>query len=119
MLDSIIIFIIAALSGLGVGSGGLLVIYLTLIKNTPQLAAQGANLIFFILASLSSLLFNLPKRRIPFGAVAVMTALGIAGSFAGTYFASLLSPYVLRKIFGFMLVLSGLYAIKKSPNKRK
>ena len=117
MLDFIVIFVIAALSGLGVGSGGLLVIYLTLVNGTPQLAAQGANLIFFILASLSSLLFNLPKRRIPFGAVAIMTVLGIAGSFIGTYFATLLSPEILKKIFGFMLVLSGLYALKRKKPK--
>ena len=113
MFDSIIIFVIAALSGLGVGSGGLLVIYLTLVRNTPQLTAQGANLIFFILASFSSLVFNLTKRKIPFLAVAIMSAVGIVGSFAGTYLASVLSPEMLRKIFGFMLVGSGLYALKK------
>lgn len=113
MKDFIAIFIIAALSGLGVGSGGLLVIYLTLIEKMPQLAAQGANLIFFILASLSSLIFNLPKRRIPYGAVIVMSALGICGSFLGTYFASVLPAQVLKKIFGVMLVGSGLFALKK------
>ena len=112
MKDFIAIFVIAALSGLGVGSGGLLVIYLTLINKMPQLAAQGANLIFFILASLASLIFNLPKRRIPYGAVFVMSALGICGSFLGTYLASILSAEVLRKIFGAMLVGSGLYALK-------
>ena len=113
MKDFIVIFIIAALSGLGVGSGGLLVIYLTLIEKVPQLTAQGANLIFFILASLSSLIFNLPKRRIPYGAVLLMSALGICGSLAGTYFASVIPAEVLRKIFGFMLVGSGLFALKK------
>lgn len=113
MLNSIIIFVIAVLSGLGVGSGGLLVIYLTLVKSTPQLTAQGANLIFFILASFASLAFNLTKRKIPFLAVTIMSVIGIIGAFAGTYIASLLSPEILRKIFGFMLVASGLYALKK------
>ena len=113
MKDFIVIFIIAALSGLGVGSGGLLVIYLTLVEKVPQLTAQGANLIFFILASLSSLVFNLPKRRIPYTAVLLMSAVGIAGSFLGTHLASVLPAEVLRKIFGVMLVGSGLYALKK------
>lgn len=113
MKDFIVIFIIAALSGLGVGSGGILVIYLTLIEKVPQLTAQGANLIFFILASLASLIFNLPKRRIPYGAVILMSALGICGSLVGTYFAAMLPAEVLRKIFGIMLVGSGLYALKK------
>jgi len=113
MKDFIVVFIIAALSGLGVGSGGLLVIYLTLIEKVPQLTAQGANLIFFILASLASLVFNLPKRRIPYGAVILMSVLGIVGSLIGTHFAAALPAEVLRKIFGVMLVGSGLYALKK------
>lgn len=113
MKDFIVVFIIAALSGLGVGSGGLLVIYLTLIEKVAQLTAQGANLIFFILATSASLILNLPKRRIPIGAVVIMSALGICGSFVGTHFASILPSEVLRKIFGFMLVGSGIYALKK------
>ena len=117
VFDFVIIFVIAALSGLGVGSGGLLVIYLTLAKSTPQVAAQGANLIFFILASFASLLFNLAKRRIPFGAVAVMIVFGIAGSLFGTYMTPLFSPDTLRKIFGFMLVFSGLFALKRKQKK--
>ena len=113
MKDFAIIFIIAALSGLGVGSGGLLVIYLTLIEKVSQLTAQGANLIFFILATSASLILNLPKRRVPAGAVLIMSALGICGSFVGTYFATLLPAEALRKIFGFMLVGSGIFALKK------
>ena len=113
MKDFLIIFVIAVLSGLGVGSGGLLVIYLTLIEKVSQLTAQGANLIFFILASLSSLIFNISRRRIPVGAVVLMSALGIGGSLIGTHIATSLPAEILRKIFGFMLVASGLYSLKK------
>lgn len=105
-------FIIAALSGLGVGSGGLLVIYLTLVENVDQLTAQGANLIFFILSSLASLILSLPKRKIPAGAVFIMIAFGICGSFIGTQLAPILPAAALRKIFGGMLVISGLKALK-------
>ena len=113
MKDFLMIFIIAVLSGLGVGSGGLLVIYLTLIEKLPQLTAQGANLIFFILASLSSLIFNISRRRIPIGAVIIMSGLGIGGSLVGTHIAAALPAEILQKIFGFMLVGSGLYSLKK------
>ncbi len=110
-MNAVTSFLIAVLSGLGVGSGGLLVIYLTLVEKVPQLTAQGTNLIFFILASLSSLIFNLSKRRIPFGAVAIMAVLGICGSLVGTRLATLFSPEILKKIFGFMLVGSGIYSL--------
>ena len=107
------VFIIALLSGLGVGSGGLLVIYLTLIENTEQLAAQGANLVFFILASLSSTLLSAKKRRIPLLAVILMAAVGISGSLMGSFTATLIPAAALRKIFGATLTCFGVAALKK------
>lgn len=46
-------FLTALLAGMGVGSGGLFVVFLTVFLDYPQLAAQGLNLYFFIL----------PRRR--------------------------------------------------------
>ena len=34
-------FLIAILSGMGMGSAGLLVVYLTMVEQVPQLTAQG------------------------------------------------------------------------------
>ena len=48
MFDIIISFICALLAGMGVGGGGILIIYLTLFKNLPQATAQGINLLFFV-----------------------------------------------------------------------
>ena len=42
---------IAILSGLGVGSAGLLVVFLTVVSELPQRTAQGVNLMFFLFAS--------------------------------------------------------------------
>ena len=89
---------IALLSGMGVGSGGLLVIYLTLIENAPQLTAQGINLLFFLFAAASSLLLHITRRRLFFGAILIMSATGILGSLIGSHLASLLPAAALRKI---------------------
>ena len=51
-----ITFLLAALSGMGVGGGGLFVIYLSLFTDTPQLVAQGMNLLFFLFFSQNSTL---------------------------------------------------------------
>lgn len=52
MMDWIIIGIVAFLTGItasmGLGGGFILVIYLTIFAQMPQLAAQGVNLIFFL-----------------------------------------------------------------------
>ena len=42
-------FLSAILSGLGVGSAGIFVLYLTLIAGFPQPEAQALNLLFFLL----------------------------------------------------------------------
>ena len=117
ILTILIVFIIAALSGMGVGGGGLFVIYLSLFTATPQLMAQGINLLFFLLCAGSSLLFHLQKRKIYFVAVAIMAGAGIVGSLLGSTVAAQIDESILRKIFGVMLVISGIITLKRSTSK--
>ena len=63
-MDMVASFLISVLAGMGVGGGGLLVIYLSLVRNIDQLAAQGINLLFFVCASLSALVVNIKKRSL-------------------------------------------------------
>ena len=107
-------FIISVLSGLGVGGGGLFVIYLVLFTDTNQLTVQGINLAFFLLSASSSLLIHLQKRRIFFLAICVMSLFGIAGAVAGAFLSMRIEEALLRKAFGVMLFLSGSVSLFKS-----
>lgn len=111
--------IIALLSGMGIGSGGLLVIYLTLLENVPQLTAQGINLLFFIFAAASSLLLHITKRKIYVGAVLLMGICGILGSLLGSSAAARLPANILGKIFGAMLVISGILSLRQKASGKK
>ena len=73
MIDFLVSCGVALLSGLGVGSGGLLVVFLTEYRAVGQLFAQGVNLIFFIFSSGASTAVNLRARNICYGAVTVMS----------------------------------------------
>ena len=106
-------FLIAALSGLGVGGGGLFVIYLSLFPDTPQILAQGMNLLFFLFSAGASVTVHLQKRHIYFGIVGIMAAAGILGSLLGAQTAEAVNQDLLRKIFGVMLVISGILSLKK------
>ncbi len=121
MINVIASFFIAALSGMGVGSGGLFVIWLTLVTNTPQIAAQGLNLLFFLFSAGASLLVHVTKRKILWSAVALLIAVGIVGSLIGNLIAGLVSSSLMKKIFGSMLIVSGSFVIfgkgKKSSVK--
>ncbi len=106
---------IATLSGMGLGSGGLLVTYLTLVETAPQLTAQGINLLFFLFASASSLLVHAGKRRMKLGAVAILALFGIAGSLWGGYVAARLPADLLGKLFGGMLTVTGILSLRRRP----
>ena len=113
MKTFVIPFLVAMISGMGLGGGGLLVIYLTLVEGTPQMLAQGANLSFFIVSALASTLFNLKKKKILWHVTLLMSACGILGALLGTLFAGAVSPNLLRKFFGAMLATAGIIGIFK------
>ena len=107
----IIAAVIAVLSGMGVGGGGLLVIYLTLFENTPQLIAQGANLCFFILSAITSTLFNAKRHKIVWKTTLAMSGAGVLAALLGSMIAGIIDPSILRKLFGGMLVLGGVNSL--------
>ena len=106
-------FLIAALSGLGVGGGGLFVVFLALFTNTPQITAQGINLLFFLFSAGSSICIHLSRRQIFGSAIIIMALFGILGSVCGAMLSSIAPQSLLRKAFGVMLVISGLLSLKK------
>ena len=58
LVDILVTLLIATLSGMGIGSGGLMVLYLTFVRHAPQLTAQGFNLLFFLFAAAASSLLR-------------------------------------------------------------
>ena len=114
MIDFLVSCGVALLSGLGVGSGGLLVVFLTEYRAVGQLFAQGVNLIFFIFSSGASTAVNLRARNICYGAVTMMSLGGTVGAIVGALVASVLDPKLLKVGFGAMLLIGGIPAFIKS-----
>ena len=104
---------------MGVGSGGLFVIWLTFATDMPQLTSQGLNLLFFLFASGASMLVHLTKRKILWGTVAFLVVSGVLGAFFGSFAAGILPTSAIRMIFGTVLFLSGLYSLFKKPKEAK
>lgn len=69
---------------LGLGGGGVLVLYLVLALGMPQLKAQGINLLFFIpCAVLSSIVYSF-KKLIDWKSVLLFAAGGLPGVLLGS-----------------------------------
>ena len=114
MIDFFVSCGVALLSGLGVGSGGLLVVFLTEYRGIGQLFAQGVNLIFFIFSSGASTAVNLRARNICYGSVLLMSLGGTIGAIVGALAASVLAPDLLRIGFGAMLLIGGIPSFIRS-----
>ncbi|MBQ7383400.1 MAG: sulfite exporter TauE/SafE family protein [Clostridia bacterium] len=112
-------FLIAVLSGMGVGGGGLFVVFLALFTDTPQITAQGINLLFFIFSSGSAVCIHLSKRQILGTAVLTMAAFGVAGAILGSLLSSVINEAILRKLFGIMLVISGIFSLMRESSPKK
>ncbi len=118
LLDIIVSFMIAVLSGLGIGSGGLLVIYLTLYAQMPQLRAQGINLVFFLFSAGASMLAHLSHRKLIAPLCILLITSGLPGALMGASLASLLPAALLRKLFGAFLITAGLLTLTKRDASR-
>ena len=103
---------------MGVGSGGLFVIYLTLLRGAPQLAAQGWNLLFYLFAAGSSLAVHIRRRALRWGLIATLAGAGLVGAYFGSALAPQIDPTILRRLFGGMLVASGGVVLLRRDGRR-
>lgn len=108
---SVAAFFIAILSGLGVGSGGLLVIWLTMVQGMDAIGARGLNLLFFIFSGSAALIFHILRKRLRYRLVIFMAIFACVGTAAGSFLGAYISASLLRRIFGGMLIISGGYTV--------
>ncbi len=109
----------AVLSGLGVGSAGIFTLYLTLLAGYPQTEAQAFNLLFFLFSAGASLLLHIRERVIPWRLVLILILCAIPGTLFGSYLARTLNPALIRKLFGGMLVLTGVPTLVRKKRRTR
>lgn len=95
------------LSGMGVGGGTLLVIYLVNLAGVTQLEAQGINLLYFLPTAGVSLIAHIKNKLVEKEAFFWCVAAGIPTAIAGSLWAVSMDTLLLRKIFGGLLVGAG------------
>jgi len=112
--------IVSVLSGaagaLGIGGGGVFLLYLMVFANVEQLKAQGMNLIFFLPIALTAIFIHLKNRLIDRYAVLVTVPFGLLGAWLGIKTASLLEGDTLRLLFGLILAAVGFHELFKKTS---
>ena len=110
-MQFLISLVLAFLSGMGVGGGGLFALYLKFFQSLGQIEVQTLNLIFFLFAAGAALAVHLLKRRIYFLPVCIMIGSGVVGSLLGSGIALSINSDILGKIFGAMLIFTGVFTL--------
>lgn len=119
MMDFIAGLICAILAAMGVGGGGLLVIYLTLVKDTPQLMAQGINLLFFLPSAFVSLMFKLKLFKSQKELILLICPAAVISSIVFCLIGGYISDTLIRRLFGIFLIFASLLQIFSFKNKTK
>lgn len=111
LLDMAVGVLMGVLTGMGIGGGGLLVMYLTVFGGMGQVAAQGCNLLFFVFASASSLYVHSRKRILDYRMIGMAVVLASVGALLGTALTGVLPEQIIRKIYGWMLIFAGVSTV--------
>lgn len=106
------------LSGLGIGGGSLLMLWLTLVVGMEQQAARTVNLLFFLPAAAVACYFRKKQGTLEIRKMLPAIAAGCLGAVLGTRFGTWLDVTVLRKGFGILLLATGIREILWKPTKK-
>lgn len=120
MLDSFPIAIPAGilfgfLSGIGIGGGSLLMIWLTLAVGLDAFTARCVNLMFFIPCALCASLFRLRQGALPIKKLTAPIILGAVMAGILSFVSAGMDTALLKKIFGGLLILTGIRELFYKP----
>lgn len=99
------------IGAMGLGGGAVLIIYLAVFTDTPQLAAQGINLIFFLPIGALAVIIYAKKGKISWKKTVPIAVGGLLGAVGGIISARLLGGELTAKLFGGLLIILGLKEI--------
>lgn len=117
-ISALIAGLLAGVIGaMGLGGGAVLIMYLSLLADIPQLKAQGINLIFFLPIALVAVSVYAFKKQIKWRTVLPLAAGGILGAVLGVFLADILGTALTSKLFGAALLFFGLKEIFSKVEK--
>lgn len=113
MLDSLPVILAVStllgfLSGLGIGGGSLLMLWLTVVLGMDHSAARSMNLLFFLPSALIACIFRWRQGTLNLKKLLPAVIAGCCGAFGFSLLSGWLDLELLRKLFGGLLVATGL-----------
>ena len=119
MIDLFVGAILGFLSGLGIGGGSLLILWLTLVLNVDPTIARGVNLLFFLPCALVAALIRWKQGSLPLKKILPAVLTGCLSALLFSLMSLRMDMSLLKKLFGGLLIVTGLREIFYKPKEKR
>lgn len=109
--------ILGFLAGLGVGGGSLLMLWLTIAVGMEYTNARIINLLFFLPTAVISTLFRHREGSVNLKKILPAIILGCVTAVAFSYIGQQVDTQYLKKLFGGLLIFTGIRELFSKPKK--
>lgn len=103
--------VLGFLTGLGIGGGSLLILWLTMAMEMEQSVARGINLLFFLPSAVIACLFHWKRGTLPLSRILPALLSGAIAAAVFTWIGTNMDVEILKKLFGVLLIATGLREI--------
>lgn len=111
--------ILGFLAGLGVGGGSLLMLWLTMVVQIDHATARTINLLFFLPSAAIATIFHRKQRSVDFKKILPAIICGCITAAFFTIVGAQFNTIVIQKLFGGLLVITGVRELFYRPRKAK
>ena len=111
--------VLGFLAGLGVGGGSLLMLWLTSVMHMDYGVAKTVNLLFFLPTALIATLFHKKQGSVDIPKILPGIIFACIAAAVFSYIGKHMDTTLLKKLFGGILILTGLRELFYRPRKPK
>lgn len=108
MVEILVGAVLGFLSGLGVGGGSLLLLWLTLVMGVDQPTARVMNLQFFLPCALIATIFRWKRSKPDWKLTLPAVGAALLGALLGNRLCPVLDMDILKKALGVLFLLTGI-----------
>lgn len=124
MLESLPVTLIVGtvlgfLSGLGIGGGSLLILWLTIALHMDPLTARSINLLFFIPSAVVACIMRLKQGNLKIKPLLPAIIAGCIAAALFSWVSTILDVQILKKLFGIILLAAGLRELFYRPRNAR
>ena len=117
-VSAVIGAVLGFLSGLGVGGGSLLILWLTLVLGLEQSQARSINLLFFFFCAIPACLIRSRRTQIPWRTLLPAMVSGCLCAWIVSLISGNWDLSLLKKGFGILLLVTGLRELFYKPKNQ-